>query len=135
MNRFLAAAAILSLAAPALADEVWDTPYGQVIYEADIGDVAVLSYPLDGGTRGHAYFPGLGGNFDNRGVHWGYWIEERDGGCASVMTGPDDKSSNAWGRVVIAFDESGFPSAFTGIAGECWGDPVYHIRATPVTAQ
>ncbi len=125
----LAIAALLPFTAAA--DEVWTTPFGEVIYEQDMGDVAILSYPAGEKMRGHAYFPGLGGNFDDRSVHWGYWIEPREGPCGATMTGPDGVSSTAWGRAVIIWDESGFPSAFTGLGGECFGEPFASIRAEP----
>lgn len=131
----LAFLAALAAATPALGDEVWTTPFGDIVYEADIGDVTVLSYPLADGSKGHAYFPGLGGNYTARGVHHGYWIEPREGTCGATMTGPDGLASTAWGRAVIAFDQPGFPTAFTALAGECFGEPAYSVRAEPVTAQ
>lgn len=114
--------------APAMADETWNTEYGLVIYEQDPGDVAILSYPVDRGRRGTVYFPGLAGNYDNRSVHEGYWIEDGPGPCMAEIVGADGRRSNNWGRVIIAFDLPAFPTSWTALGGDCFDDPTIPLR-------
>ena len=129
--------ATLLLPSAALADEVWDTDAGQVIYEADEGDVAILSYDTGGTERGHLYFPGLGGNFDDRGVHTGYWIAPGGEGesCGATLKGVNDIESMYWGRATLVFHEAAFPSAWTLLTGSCFGEPEASIVGTPVTGE
>ena len=115
----LAAASVLA-AGPVLADEVWTTAAGDVIYEADVGDTAVLSYPLAGGMKGYLFFPGLAGNSTTRGVHAGYWMAPGET-CSSEMTGATGFTSKAWGPVQIIFDTPGFPSGWTLLSAVCFG--------------
>ena len=62
-------AALLLLASPALADEMWTaTGGGMVIYEQDAGDTAIFSFPM-GGRSARLYIPGLVAKMDSRGVH------------------------------------------------------------------
>ena len=118
----------------AAADEVWNsTQYGQSVYAADHGNVAVLtmqgSHP---GSKVHIYVPGLGGNTTDRGVFIGYWIETAPGTCATSKSGPDGVSSDAWGMVRITFDKPGFPSGFTGSLGACDGAFTEEFWAGPL---
>lgn len=62
-----AVAACALLAAPAFADETWTNSAGPLVYEADLGHVAVLPFPTaatplaqaGGGPRANVYFPVL----------------------------------------------------------------------------
>lgn len=129
--------ALLLLPSDVMADEVWDTSSGQVIYEADEGDVAILSYDTGGAERGYLYFPGLGGNFEDRGVFNGYWIAPGGGGesCGATLTGVNDVASTYWGRAMIVFHESGFPSGWTLMTGPCFAEPAAPVVGTPVTGE
>ncbi|MEM7693145.1 MAG: hypothetical protein AAF318_01735 [Pseudomonadota bacterium] len=123
---------IAALSTPALADEAWDTPDGPVTYLADQDGTAILSF------TGHTnevrfYFPGLAGNYSDRSVHDGYWVEATGvqsaysfsgnpgnvDSCGITMTGPDGFSSDRWGTAKIVFHESGFPSNWTLLGGLC----------------
>ena len=129
--------AFLLLPGAAIADEVWDTVAGQVIYEADEGDVAILSYDTGSEERGYLYFPGLGGNFEDRGVHKGYWIAPGGEGtsCGATLTGINDATSMYWGRATIIFHAPGFPTGWTLLTGSCFGEPEAAIVGTPVTGE
>jgi hypothetical protein len=88
MKQILVAALCAGLiAAPAQADESWTSSIGTIVYEAEVDGVAIFTYPLpdlEGGV-GRLYFPGLAGNYDNRGTHPGYWIAPGDtGGCSAT---------------------------------------------------
>ena len=84
----LPALAALSLAAPALADEVWSSDYGQIVYLADEYGAAILSFTDYDGMTGELVFPGLAGNFTERDVHHGYWIGQSDWHCDAGLGRP-----------------------------------------------
>ncbi len=128
MKWLLGLALALTVTAEAMADETWDTPAGMVIYEDEIGDVAVWSYPADNGRRGWVYFPGLAGNYNNRSVHEGYWIEEGRGTCSAELVGADGRRSKNWGRVIVVFDGPAFPTSWTALGGDCFDDPTLPLR-------
>jgi len=134
MIRHLLATALMLTAAPGLADETWETPNGPAIYEADIDGQAVISISFGDGSRGQMYFPGLAGNFDDRGTHSGYWIMPGFGDCAPQLTGIDGMSSTDWGRVVISFDTPAFPTSWTATFGLCFGDYTWSLRGETTLA-
>jgi len=126
-------AAFALLAAPALADEVWNTEIGRVVYLTDIGDVAVFTYPAANGGTGYVYIEGLGGNYTDRSTHRGYWIEPgSSGACSATLTSPDGVSSRAWGRVTVTFARPAAPSGFTAYRGDCFAEPEAMLVGTPV---
>jgi len=130
-------AALALLTAPALADEAWINPAGELIYEADLGHLAVLSFPITatplaqagGEPRANVYFPGLGGNFDNRSIHDGYWAMPGSPTCTASLTTPDGITTQNWGRARIIFDTAAFPTGFTMLIGPCLHEPTYSVRA------
>jgi hypothetical protein len=129
MRKTLLLGALL-LNTAAQADERWQSNYGDVIYEADVGETAVLSFPgAHPGHRVHMYVEGLGGNYDQRDVFSGYWIAPEQSDCPIEMSGEDGLTSSTWGSVVIAFDNTGFPSAFTAQLADCFGDDMEIMRA------
>ena len=128
MKRVLMLMAAMLTAASAMADEVWDTDMGRVIYEDEIAGAAIWSYPADNGRRGWIYLPGLAGNYDNRSVHEGYWIEDGKGPCMVEIVGVDGRRSTNWGRVILVFDGPAFPTSWTALGGECFDDPTLPVR-------
>ncbi len=126
----VAAAALAVLLSSALADEVWDTSFGEVEYEADINGVAVFSYPIGDGA-GRFYIPGLAGNLESRGSYLGYWIAPGDGGCPAEMTGADGTTSRNWGQLLVAFHAPAFPSGWTMVTGTCFGPALNSFIGTP----
>jgi hypothetical protein len=129
------AAALLALlcAGPALADEMWSSDQGEIVYERDVGEIAVFSFPFAPG-RAEMYVENLIGNFDRRGIHEGYWIAPgSDGNCSASLTGPDGIQSTHWGRFTLRFDSRASPAGFVANMGECFNapDPVWQLRAYP----
>lgn len=120
MRAILPAVLALTLAAPAFADEVWSTARGDAIYAAEMNGVAILTVPMGEGTA-RVYLPGLGGNYDNRSSHEGYWIGDRAGSCPTALIGEDEVQSRQWGRVFVAFDGPAFPTSWTMMFGDCFG--------------
>lgn len=128
MLRYLISALVITLLPlVSLADEVWTTPEGDIIYEDDVDGMAVLSYPLLD-VRAMIYFPGLAGNYSARSTHEGFWIANEPGPCPVVMESPDGVRSRSWGRAVIRFDVPEFPSDVTMWLGSCFNDPDIPIR-------
>ena len=123
----------MALAAPLMADEVWTTATGDIVYLADEYGAAILSFTDTYGGEGELVFPGLAGNFSDRGVHHGHWVGAGDLQCAAGLGRPGGTSSLSWGRAVIAFDDPGFPSAFTVLLGDCDNPLDRSLRAIPVT--
>ena len=124
--------ALLLLASPAAADEVWNSNWGQVVYLADAGSTAILTVPYATDVA-HIYVEGLAANAEARGVHNGYWISADAGPCEATLTGPDGVSSTNWGRVTVIFDNPAYPSGFTALWGICMTDPadtLLVLRAT-----
>ncbi|MGH1420844.1 MAG: hypothetical protein ACRBEQ_03430 [Hyphomonas sp.] len=133
-------AALGSIALPAMADEVWSTNIGDVIYEADLetGE-AVLSYPAtDTEARGQVFIDGLAGNYTQRGAFSGIWIEadqtEGEGCDVSVADPSTGIAHNNWGRIEMIFTKPDFPGGFVMIRGNCFEEPSSYLIGTPVTA-
>lgn len=121
------------IATTADADEVWQSAWGEVVYLTDVGTTAVLTVPYATDVA-QIYIPGVAGNFNERGVHEGYWISNDDGPCEAALTGPDGLSSTNWGRVTVAFDVPTFPTGFSVLWGMCMMDPqdsLLVLRAEP----
>jgi len=132
------ALALCLLAAPALADEVWTSEFGDIIYERDTADYkAVLSVPaiaLNGMTaanaRGQVMIYNLTNNVSDRyGIFEGYWTAPGEPTCDTALMPPGSKASWSWGRVQVIFDRPEFPSGFTMLIGTCFWDPAYSLRA------
>jgi hypothetical protein len=133
----LAGACVALLATAASADESWTSSIGDIIYEAEIDGVAIFTYPapnVEGGV-GRLYFPGLAGNYENRGSHTGYWIAPGDAGaCPATLTGADGVASKDFGSLLIVFHEPGYPTGWTLVSGTCFGPLVDNIVAAPKVA-
>ena len=77
LRMLLATSLITALfAASANADEIWSLPSGnQIVYDRDIGNVAVLTYrPEQGQGQGQIFVVGLGGQSNHRGHYQAYWV-------------------------------------------------------------
>jgi hypothetical protein len=110
-----------------LADEVWTTELGDVVYERETDGMAVLSVPLNE-VQGLIYLPGLAGNYDDRSAHKGFWISDEVGPCRTQMQSPEGLMSDSWGRVEIFFDNPAFPTGWTMQLGSCFADPDVTLR-------
>ncbi|MBA27471.1 MAG: hypothetical protein CME95_01660 [Hyphomonadaceae bacterium] len=127
---------VLSLSA--IADEVWSTPIGDVVYENETDDGwAVWSYP--GLTdRGTVYIKDLAGVYEGRGAYAGIWVEAESPNielCDVAVTDPvTGESHYNWGRVDIVFTEPDFPGGWVALRGNCFNDPGDYLIGKPVTA-
>jgi hypothetical protein len=135
-------AALVMTGVSAVADEVWSTEIGEVIYEADLSNgQAVFSYPLDSedGWRGKAFLPGLAGVYTGRTTYHGYWVEpgsaDGESGCAVEVSDPQTgDTSDIWGRVTLSFVEQDFPGTWVALRGDCFEEPYDMLVGRPVVA-
>lgn len=135
------AAAALACAGPVLADEVWTSQIGDVIYERELptGE-AVLSYPAaDTERRGLAYIAGLAQQYEGRGAFEGVWIEDdlpRSDACSVSISDPETGAArNNWGRLELVFTEPDYPAGWVAIRGDCFNQPDSYLIGKPRTTQ
>lgn len=138
MQRHLLAAAVafFALAPAASADEVWSLPSGnQLVYDRDVGNVAVLTYrPEQGRGQGQIFVVGLAGQSDGRTRYQAYWVEDNDAGpaCAAAIVDAEGHTWRRWGLATVAFASRSFPSRITISRGECLTAPHGAVTARPV---
>lgn len=124
----------------AAADEVWTTPVGEVVYEADLptGE-AVLSFPGETGQRLLGIFPGLAGTTTERGYFSGVWIDPdagEAGPCPAAMADPvNGGTTHAWGRMDLIFTKPDFPGGFVVMKGICFDQATDYLVAEPVVGE
>ena len=123
MRIWMRVAALCLWPIAALADEVWETERGLMVYLSEQDDVAIWELEIPNGLE-RLYFPGLAGNFADRGVHDGFWIASTGPSCGSTLVGPDGHAGAAWGSVTLVFHDVGFPTNWTMLMGMCFGPPV-----------
>jgi hypothetical protein len=131
----LLGALALALPLPALADEMWTTSWGQMAWEADLGETAVLTVAAtDTEPTLRLFVQGLARDvMGGRGSYIGVWMaDRRDGGCAVRVVDPvGGKSTAYWGTFRITFVDEGFPSAWSGVWGECVDVPANAFSGQP----
>ena len=122
-------AAIFSLlSAPVLADEVWESDMGQIVYEAEEGGAAIFSFTNVDAYPAKLIIPGLAGNYSDRSSHDAYWIGQGAGECSAFMSHGSEPESSQWGRAQVVFDGPAFPTSLTVILGFCLDEPNIVIR-------
>ena len=141
MKSNLLLAAAIVFAGSALADEVWTTQIGDVVYERDLptGE-AVLSYPAgDMDARGLAYIEGLAQTYEGRGAFEGIWIEDdlppADACSVSISDPETGAARNNWGRLELVFTEPDFPGGWVAIRGDCFNQPDSYLVGKPIVAE
>lgn len=122
--------------APAIADEMWSSPYGYIAWEDNREDIAVFRLMgEDGLTPGtmRLFLPGLPADtMGGRGVYFGYWTDPNaDNPCAFDVVDAMGNKSASWGRLTAIFLDAEFPSSWAGLTGYCFDEPTMPINATP----
>lgn len=130
----------LAISGQTQADEVWTTPVGEIVYEADLeGGEAVLSFPGETGQRLLGIFPGLAGVTEERGFFAGVWIDpdaSEDGLCPGAMADPvNGGTSYTWGRMDLIFTKPDFPGGFVVMKGNCFDQASDYLIAQPVVGE
>lgn len=116
------------LATPALADEVWSSDTGDIVYQDEIDGAAVFTFRGFDGYPVTLVIPGLAGNFDARGVHDAFWLGDGPGYCMGAMSW-QGQARNQWGQALLMFDKPAYPTSFTLLMGDCFDQLSYSIRA------
>ena len=125
-------AVLLATGANAVADEVWNSNVGRIVYAEEIGPTAVFAY---GGAEdpGVVYILGLAKVYQNRGTYEGYWAENKAKvECTTERPGIYGKMTKFWGRYQIKFLDKGFPARWEATWSYCDGAAeALKISATP----
>ncbi len=124
MRKFAIAAAFATvMAAPAAADEMWKTDFGQVIWEKDYDGGAIFKLDLADGGVGRMYIEGLTTEIEARGHFKGYWISTAEEDmCTAELKGPDGTRSHTWGTLTLSFVSPEFPADWVLMTGDCMGE-------------
>lgn len=133
--RLTAALLCALLALPAQADEQWDSDWGQLEWERDIGSVAVFRRTGEPGLM-RMFVEGLAEDVSGgRGTYSGVWINDRGAErCPVAVVDPVGGAATPyWGTFRLTFVETGFPSAWAGVWGLCTDTPTRAIAARPRT--
>jgi hypothetical protein len=111
----------------ALADEVWNSSYGRVVYQSERGKTAIWTYPA-----GTIFIEGLAGITSNRGIYHGYWVGKSNVKCDTSREDGSGKLSNTWGRFSIRFQVPNFPTPWEARWSYCEGEPTFSWNGTPL---
>jgi hypothetical protein len=128
MNTFHFAAAFALFATASLADEVWDSDMGPIVYEAEEAGAAIFSFTNVDSYPAKLIIPRLAGNYDDRSTHEAFWIGQGAGECDAFMSRAGQPKSSQWGRAQIVFDQPAYPTSLTVILGFCTDEPNIVIR-------
>lgn len=127
----LLAAAVLAVSAgPALADEMWQSNWGEIVYDSDIDEVAVLTF--EGGAL---LIDGLAGNYDARGEFTGLWVNyniDEGEACETPVVDALGNEAWVWGRLDVHFVDAAFPSRWKADYTICDGPVAGTIAAEPI---
>jgi len=118
-----------------VADEVWDSNFGRVIYETDIGPTAIWSYRSEHYV-GLINLAGLAGIYSNRGTYEGYWVQNKsEKRCTTVRPTQNGETSHYWGRFHITFIDKDFPSRWEAKWSYCNDEMQSKLwKASPIVA-
>ena len=141
MKRILIATGLAAGLAAGLAgaDEAWNTPIGEVVYDHDTPEGhAVLTYPIEGSdVLGIGYVTGLAGQTEGRGAYSGIWIEPDHAGverCDFAITDPETGDARwNWGTFDMVFVQPDFPSSWVIQRGYCFEQPSEFLTGEPIT--
>ena len=109
----------LAVSSTVVADEIWQSTKGTVVYELDIGPTAIWSYRTKNYV-GLIHLAGLAGIHKNRGDYEGYWVQNASTKeCATERPTQNGETSKYWGRFHIHFVDKDFPSRWEARWGYC----------------
>lgn len=127
-----AGALLLAGTQSAIADEVWNSTYGTVIYAEDVGVTANWTYEYNC-VPGILFIPGLAGIYSNRGSYEGYWAQnDSNQRCDYERPGLEGKPTYYWGKFHITFVDKDFPSRWRAQWGFCDNPPTGKWEGSPV---
>jgi len=110
---------LLILPSSAMADEVWDSTRGRVVYETDLAATAIWSYRSQYYV-GLIHIAGLAGIHSNRDTYEAYWVQNHsEKRCDTLRPTQNGGTSNYWGRIHITFIGKEFPFKWQAKWGYC----------------
>ena len=115
----------------ALADELWDSATGRIVYETDVEGDAIFSFTSYNGAKAILVVQGFTALLDDRSTSQGYWIGEDGVDCGATLSHTGGYSGTKWGKAVVVWDEKTFPSGFEMTTGDCFGPPEVTLVAEP----
>lgn len=126
--------AVVGATVPAVADEVWQSEYGSIVYQEDRGSTAIWSYSdFPGGAM---FIDGLAGVYSDRGSYSGYWVQNESAvRCDTYREGLDGEPSYYWGNLQVIFLDPGFPARWTADWSYCDRGFSGTWDGTPITGQ
>lgn len=128
MSVFRTAAILALIAQPLVADEVWDTDMGPIVYQAEEAGTAIFTFTNVDAYTATLIIPGLAGNYDNRSTHDAMWIGQGSGECETFMSRSGVGESSQWGRARLVFDKPAYPTSMTVVLGYCMDEPHIVLR-------
>ena len=123
---------VLLVSQSSIADEVWNSSYGKVIYEKELGTTAVWSYNSNG-VPGLIYIDNLAGVYKGRGYYQGYWVQTTSGNRCKTQRMMQGTPSYYWGQFEIQFLDPDFPSRWEAKWSYCEQKPTALWQGIPVT--
>ncbi|OQW98820.1 MAG: hypothetical protein BWK73_51750 [Thiothrix lacustris] len=131
----LGLAALLMVGGNAIADEVWNSNVGRIVYADEIGPTSVFYGPAE--DPGVVYILGLAKVYQNRGTYDGYWAKNKAKvECTTERPGIYGNMTKFWGRYQIKFLDKGFPARWEATWSYCDGEAEkVKIEATPAVAE
>jgi len=122
LTHFAFAGALALCALPAAADEIWDTTFGRMHWETNLGDAAILLAPATPFFNPMWFYverlalDEMGG----RGVYRGHWFIDNAGRCDRTMVNPvTGYTTNFFGQLEISFHNPQPPSGFRILMVDC----------------
>ena len=121
-----------------IADEVWNSTRGKVVYESDVAATAIWSYRSQYYV-GLIHIAGLAGIYSNRDTYEAYWVQNHsEKRCETVRPTQNGEVSHYWGRIHITFIDKEFPFNWEAKWSYCnnpmektlWkGEPITSLQA------
>lgn len=130
------AAVLMAGVNSAVADEIWNSNVGRIVYADEIGPTAVFAYgPQE--DPGVVYVLGLAKVYQNRGTYDGYWAKDKAKvECKTERPGIYGKMTKYWGRFQVKFLDANFPARWEAVWSYCDNEAEkLKIEATPAVGE
>jgi nitrate reductase beta subunit len=121
----------LLISQPLIADEVWNSTYGKVVYESEMGTTAVWSYNYQS-KPGLIYIDNLAGVYQGRDSYQGYWVQTFSDVKCKTKKRMKGKLSAYWGQFQIQFLDPDFPARWEAKWSYCDQEPLKIWQGTPL---
>ncbi|KNG94297.1 hypothetical protein ATO11_08820 [Pseudaestuariivita atlantica] len=113
----------------ALADEVWTSNQGDIVYVGDNNNDAIFAFTYYNGQDAAIILPGFTRQWDYRHTNLGVWISQVGNACDSEMVHASGVRGTSWGKVKIEWAKTTGPSDFVLTTGDCEAEPTVKLWA------